>query len=200
METFTKKVVKKHILHLPIKIGSHGILTPSLTLIQINLKSIKKNKNAGSTRTMLRGRPDEVTIEGHGYVPEIFRDETKAIICSETDDRGGWWSVLLISEFTDEIRAIPNIIWNVKVNWQQLNHSPVAEYNYSYEAITVKCKYCGKRFSHTELKSDVSSIGDEYNSEEIYSNTVCPICKAWDCVDIKYETIEEALERKKDNE
>lgn len=71
-------------------------------------------------------------------------------------------------------------------------HEPEPEYFYEYENIEIKCKVCKNKFTLYELESDciISEDGDK-----ICSDTVCPICGSFNCCDIEYEKIEDALKR-----
>ncbi len=62
------------------------------------------------------------------------------------------------------------------------------KYLYEYEDKQVQCRECDSIFDHLELEYDC-----EYDGAE--SNAVCPICEAWNCCDVEYEDIEEAIQR-----
>ena len=35
----------------------------------------------------------------------------------------------------------------------------------------------------------------DWDSDDITSNTICPVCGKWDCCKVEYETIEDALKK-----
>lgn len=72
--------------------------------------------------------------------------------------------------------------------------TPSPQYLFEYEPMNVRCGYCNAEFPIEDLKED--SIWDDGGDTPICD--ICPKCNEADCVreEIKYETIEEALERK----
>lgn len=62
----------------------------------------------------------------------------------------------------------------------------------TYDPLKVECEYCGSIFDHSHLNSDGEEICGVYNS----SDTICQVCGAWDCCEVEYESIENALNRK----
>lgn len=64
-------------------------------------------------------------------------------------------------------------------------HYPLPKYNFKYVPTKVKCIECGAEFMDRELIYEDDMLGNQ-----------CPDCGAWDCVELEYETIEEALARK----
>lgn len=70
---------------------------------------------------------------------------------------------------------------------------PCPEWIYEFEPLAVTCNECGAQFDYGELQSDSGSDADSY------SDTVCPKCGEWNCVDnaIEIETVEQARARGK---
>ena len=120
--------------------------------ILIDLKSIRRNPDAGQTQSFVAGQIEEVR-DANGNVVGMTRD------------------------------VIP------------IPHAPAPDYLFKYEDTKVTCKDCGASFPYGELQADCVWLGDEEG--EAWSNTICPDCGAWDCVEIEYEYITEALERRK---
>lgn len=72
---------------------------------------------------------------------------------------------------------------------------PSPPYLFEYEPMLAKCVHCGAESSVEDFDDDWYFDGcDEYPVSDI-----CPNCKMPDAVEeeIKYETVEEALKRKK---
>lgn len=65
-------------------------------------------------------------------------------------------------------------------------HRPEPAYLYEYKPTSLQCSECGAHFNHTELQSDSFWDGDS----EYFSDTICPKCGAWNCLDVLYESID----------
>jgi len=68
-------------------------------------------------------------------------------------------------------------------------HGVHGKYLHSYTPTQVMCSNCGTTFLHTELQSD--SHYDGY-SGYLSMDDGCPSCGEWDCVELEYESINEA--------
>ena len=79
----------------------------------------------------------------------------------------------------------------------QVIHSmtPEPSFLFTYESLEVECGGCHARFDFSSLGSDSMDTGDD----DVYSDTVCPECGLFECLDgiMKIETIKQALKRLK---
>jgi hypothetical protein len=75
---------------------------------------------------------------------------------------------------------------------------PEGRWLYTYENPILICNMCGDGFHRIALRADACN----YGVDEVWSNTICPLCGAWDCVDLEFEqlTDEEFEVILKDNE
>jgi len=48
------------------------------------------------------------------------------------------------------------------------------------------CDNCGGRFKRNELQSDCMDSGD---GDEIFSDTICPLCGEWNCCELEFERL-----------
>jgi hypothetical protein len=163
-----------------------------MILIKINLKLIKKNPNAGKqTDKIFMGKT--ITFSGKGEVNEILKDGVNCFISEINQDVGGnnktYSGVLFDESLVLELGLLHGLTINVKNNYQTINHYPEPKYFFKYINTTVECDYFGETFKSNEFL--------EIEEDESYSLTGCPFCKAMDCCEVVYETIEEALLRKK---
>lgn len=62
-------------------------------------------------------------------------------------------------------------------------------YLYEYERIALQCEECDAIFSSDFLQTD-----DCFNNG-FTNDRVCPYCGVWDCCNVEWETLEEALQR-----
>ncbi len=71
--------------------------------------------------------------------------------------------------------------------------TPEPAFLYEFKPTEVVCKECGWKSDIYELKSDYTYCGEE----EVYSNSICPKCGEWDCVEggTHFETIPELEKR-----
>lgn len=85
-------------------------------------------------------------------------------------------------------KEIKHVQITINNNCNRINHMPIPTYSYNYEDKKVECDNCNSRFNYKSLKYDESS--------DNYSYSVCPVCGTWDCVELEYEKIEDALKRR----
>ena len=154
--------------------------------IPINLRSIKKNPNAGATVTYLPGRKvAEFTALSR---PAILKANEEYIITSVGN--GYITGVIKGQEAINKIiKDMPHdFSLNIKTEVVELNHMPEPYYFFEYRKIKVKCSSCGAQFDHSELETEESLSGD------LLFN-ICPRCQDINCCDIEYEKIGNALKR-----
>ena len=161
--------------------------------ILIDLSSIKRNENAGQTTTVLPGRK---TVSFEAYqLPEYFKHEENCIINQWTEIEGikkDFKGIIISEELIQKcIDEKPDVNISVDIERQYINHFPIPEYSYEYENTKVVCDSCEKEIMTKDLESEEFYDGED----DYFSDTVCPICGAFDCCDLIYESIEDALTR-----
>lgn len=159
--------------------------------IHIDKETIKKNPNVGNMVSFEPG-PVAVSLTAYNVDNKILDDDRVLILeYRATPEIIEMLSALITDHsFLDDIEKYTKE-YSIEYNRDiiRYSHLPEPEYFYSYQSVKVTCTACGSTFSSDELQSD--SI---YNGEdEFFSFSVCPICGAFDCCDIEYETISEAL-------
>ena len=72
---------------------------------------------------------------------------------------------------------------------------PEGKYLFEYEPTVLVCDSCGNGFGHGDLECDEMCFGDLDSSDydEMYSDSVCPFCHAWNCCEYRRETLQEVL-------
>ena len=172
--------------------------------ILINLTSIRSNPDYPSFGKKYVPGLKTITFSFKGEkLPEFFEDTVNCTLDRwEFNTNGtGYESIhgyitdhTLVSKILELPKAERNQ-FTVTLSQEQVEIRTLEEepkYLFDYEPTMVKCRYCGAEFDHEELGSD--SI---YNGmEDLYDDAVCPECDGWDCCEIEYETIQEALGRK----
>lgn len=160
--------------------------------IKINIKSIKKNSNAGNTITHIAGR--KTTVFTVKKLPPTFIDGKNCAITKYSVNAYGKF------DFTGHIidesllqecfkKKYKGLIINISSNVETIRHLPEPEYFYDYENIEIKCCGCGERVMTNDLECD--------SWDDSYSSTVCPKCREIFCCELEHELIENALLRLK---
>ncbi|HEY4756086.1 MAG TPA: hypothetical protein VIH28_08535 [Ignavibacteriaceae bacterium] len=162
------------------------------TLIKIDLDSIKRNENAGSTQTIF-----PVCLEFRfecEKLPKYLVDGENCYITTsqETD-------LDLKNIFTGVLSGSPELIdgfnlsdfTNIEIEQhaQTVNHLPIPEYSFQRENGIVTCSECGKNTNYF----DIQSI---HHPEYEIDNEICAYCRTVEPFDYEYESIEDALKRK----
>jgi len=162
--------------------------------VNIDLSSIKKNKDAGQTTTIIPGK--KTVSFWANQLPEYFKDGENCIIIEHTIKNGMEedFEGIITSEdlFQKCLDEKPDVTISVNVEHHRINHLPIPKYSYKYENIKIVCNNCGKEIYTNDLEAD--EVWDGRN--EHFSSTVCPKCGTFDCCHLVFETIEEALKRK----
>lgn len=170
--------------------------------IKIDLHSIKVNENAGSTVSRYPTNSEiEFSFAGDINNFKLIEELEKKKLCYIREI-----TYPSIDDNSDNIFKCNGLIFydsidfdNIKcinitthLNYVTLQHLPVDKYSYQYEDINIICSICGESFKLSELEYLENDDDWNYDSTE----TGCPICLGWDCCEIYYETIENALIRK----
>ncbi len=158
--------------------------------ILINLSSIKRNPNAGSTRSYASG-PVNITFEYEGEVPDYLIDGENFFMESWTEGPEGkrFTGVLKDHSLQDKLIADKNGSVTVNSERNVIHHMPEPSHHFNYEDTNVQCGQCEATFDFNKLESDENELGG-------YSATVCPECEAWHCCELDVEQLDEALIRK----
>jgi len=173
--------------------------------IEIDLDSINVNANAGNTITHI---PTTIEVkfdfigdyENFNLLKEFEKDKTcviTEITYFESNDKiikcnGILYNPNKISEF----KSIEYVNIEYNKNYVILNHFPIPKYSFKYIDSEVGCSECGSKFNFSELEAEEY----DFDGEDYYDTTTkCPKCNTWDCCEIEYETIENALIRLNNN-
>lgn len=176
-----------------------------MKLIKIDLRTIKENPNAGNTLHEIQGTPT-AELKLNGVTEREYKALEKMIIVYsksvsipdclfKIEARVKTKYIEKIFPVLERLELDGKFELTVYNNNQVINSmTPEPKYHYKYLNTKVKCGFCGAKFVHDELQTDwvVGPDGDD-----IPHDNVCPKCGEIECVEIKYETIEEALKRKK---
>jgi len=161
-----------------------------VTLIRIDRKSIKVNKNAGSRMSHVAG-PREVTFDCEGELPKELVDGKNCHIVSWQDRNGKrfWTHGYIIDAETEKLlwdkiaeKKLTGFNLKMERNLQAIYHPPISKYSFKYKDKKLICGECKGKITYSTLQSDSRGFGD-------YSDTICPICGAWDCVQLEFENI-----------
>lgn len=166
--------------------------------ILINLASIELNPEYVGNSGARRYEPGTIsyTFTCYGELPSQFNEKNVSFtyLFSDPNQSEGIifdMSSIDITALQEEIKT-KNIKITITGERELIDVSTIdiPKYNFVYEPTFVKCEECNATFSHEYLESDVADCGDNYSSQ------VCPVCGEWDCCEIEYEDIQEALLRK----
>jgi len=169
--------------------------------IFIEIATLRKNPNAGSTRSFV---PQQITYSSMEiqHIPEL--DAISKII-----ERGSAGIKRLYLSEEDSEKAHKICIdskqdKNVSFNWHRPvviteNYIPEPDWFYKYD--TCVCQSCGWVGKYEELQSEeCSETIDDLNEydEEYRLHEICPRCHTANCLgfDVSFESIEECLIRK----
>jgi hypothetical protein len=177
-----------------------------MNLVKIDLRTLKKNPNAGNTVSYVYGSFDAsisfVVNKGWATFQESMEEMSYPTKIMQTANKDGIHLQVECkvkdkykSDIVDRLLELgvkqKDIEYTIKNDTQTIFHAPEREYFFEYLDTKVKCEECGEKFKHTEL--DFDEMWDEEG--ESYCDTVCPKCRAWYCCDLRYEKVEEALAR-----
>jgi hypothetical protein len=170
-----------------------------MTKILIDLKTIERNPDyAPGTRQYANKGPMRITFKCNGPLPESFKEYDNILInnniIKNTENDSYYYEGTVIGEL--DIPALQKEIpvKDLTLHWErevmEVSNLGDSEWYFKYEPTFVTCTECGSMFSHEYLESDEANRGDNYSSE------VCPVCGEWDCCEVEYEDIRDALKRK----
>jgi hypothetical protein len=156
-------------------------------LIKIDKASIVKNQDAGEpikhkgrlelTVTFSKDHPDD--LEDMFTITEVIQScdfqEVTAILNGDPVEGLAYLMSFDHDMYPCRITQSTNIIDT---------YMYVPPYSYNYVSTRVTCGTCGVACDHTDLLEDTS----EYDSFR-YSDTICPYCKEWDCVELEFEQL-----------
>jgi len=161
--------------------------------IKIDRNSIKENKNAGSTRTMMMGEwrceaelkslPPSELIAGKGaFIKRIsYRDMEHGV---DTPMIDSCTVVINDPKLIEEFSKIPGAVIKQDNNYVDIRHSPIPKYSFEYEDTDIECDSCGAKVKREDI------ISDWYHE---YSYQECPHCGEIDTFDYEFEEFDESM-------
>lgn len=178
-----------------------------MTLIKIDLKSIKENPDAGNTVSHANGMVEAYIIfKCQNKEVDRIKGELKDNVYISVEDYIFDFGIVELQGFVNHNyldKIIPkllelgvkneNIKYSVTNNVIPIYHAPEPKYFYKYLKTKVECDHCSAKFKHSELKDEEWYDGDDV----IYATNTCPKCGGSHCCDLEFEKIEDALRRKK---
>jgi hypothetical protein len=170
--------------------------------ILFNLKSIRTNPEGGRTSTFI-SMGNTITFEcTNDKLPDFFIDGknifveyTQSMMSWEQIKRNVKYSGIIYDPYVLEkcIEEKPlGLSITVSRNIGELHHLPAPHHYGKYMNVKLKCKFCKATIMSADLKEEDNDDDDAY----AYSEKVCPKCGEWECVDIEYENINDALRRR----
>ena len=154
--------------------------------IKILRSSIKKNPNAGSTVTYIKGLKT-ATFEIKGNIPDLVKEvpffitEYQIEADSMIFARGSINGPIEPETLALWIKNIPNLNINIDQGINRIEHMPEPNYLFEYETKELECEECG-------TFSNILHISMEDGLPE------CPSCFRWGTFpEYEYEGIDEAL-------
>lgn len=160
-----------------------------MTIIPIDKSSIKKNRDAGSTRSHIFG-VQETTFKVKCTVSEF--DELKSqkeqvIITTWTEPINGIITAtghLFNADFYKILKGEWEV--NVNNNIETISHLPIPDYSYRYENTPIECDNCKNKIPFKDIQHDCFRLDDMDTDYDI-----CPICKQVDTFEYKFQSIDE---------
>jgi hypothetical protein len=168
-----------------------------MKIIKIDKSTIKRNPNAGSTQTIIKG-PTEAMFKIEGsHIPKwiykepfIITEEERELVASKSKSKSA-----IIKRISGVINGPitsdqlgnwknHNLTININFNHQVIDHFPEPDYFFNYKETYLKCKHCKNKVEIDEIETDW--INDEYEVK------ICLICKAENSFPkYKYQTLKE---------
>lgn len=168
------------------------------TTVLIDLKSIKKNPNAGQTRMRVYGAK-EITFDTNSPLPDFMEKEKDCILLTWQDGEGPTESSYILVDFTKYEELITWALtlqkpyyfnWKVNNNIQTIEHSPIPLCSFKWTNPLIRCSNCKKRTRYKKIIVDYDDLGDTVD--------YCPKCKEPNSFGvINLEPIQTALKRMK---
>lgn len=178
-----------------------------MSLIKIDLRTLKKNPNAGNTVSYRQGKIEaELNFVCYNHkILEKIQDMIYPISQTVKLPDGicevhALVKQKYINKIFDKLLKLgvkaENIQYTLKNNVEPIYHRPEPEYFYKYLRTKVKCEHCFEEFPHNYLEDDERY--DEESGDYYFVTNICPACGAGHCCDYSLETLEQALRRKND--
>jgi hypothetical protein len=186
-----------------------------MTLIPIDRDSIQRNERAGQSTSYVCGPKKPISLSlGWRSLPEnteriilflvdLIEKDGGFVPRRQVETYGGKIDAVLGTDVTegqavDFCKRLPELLrpfggflntdecgLALPTRLEPVYHYPIPPYSYKHAPTDVTCSTCGKTFKHAELKSDSYYDGED----DIYSNTICPVCGAWGCCEVEFERI-----------
>lgn len=156
-----------------------------MKIIKIDRSTIKKNSNAGSTRSYLQG-PYHATfaIESDDIPAWLLKAPFYPTEWSEREMRGEI-SGKITEEMIEKFKTVKGLTVNIHREPIVIDHFPEADYFYEYKETKLKCKFC-------KNKIDVDDIEEDWLDD--IPVMVCPVCRHINTFpDYKYEKIGDVI-------
>ena len=167
--------------------------------IKIDLRTIKINKDAGSTISNIHnGTTCYISFENkQPEIPSILKKYNAIIFSIQGEINKGPFCIKarlikIPRNFKTLSKKLKKFSYNIHFQHQIIYHEPIPEYSYDYLPTKVKCNECSAKFKHTELRSDICYDGEG----DCYMADICPSCSVSDCCDLQFERIDNALNKK----
>ena len=153
-------------------------------LIKIDRRTVKKNPNAGSTVSYIRGaKSAEFVYKGKGLHNYLIED--KNCIVTEIDYVKNILRGIITEPVTQKLIIRISLDDKCNISMEQettrIDHLPEPDHFYKYRKTKVQCDECKGWFDHNTLQSD--------DFMDCYSDRICPLCREWDCCQLKYESL-----------
>lgn len=155
-----------------------------MKIIQINRKTIKKNRDAGATKTCIK-LGEEITFSGNRNLINKSLEEDKDYFITEEDFDGNVSGCLYDPGLVD-VLIKKGIKISRKISYQEVNHLPNPAYSFKYKNTRIKCTSCNKGITIKKLEelSDYDGEGNMLRK--------CPKCGEYDSFEeFRYEKISE---------
>lgn len=170
--------------------------------ILIDLNSIEENEDAGANVTYEQDTA-RCTFKGSHIPLEYLKDDrfifgTYSYHSSNDGNPyisgSGYITGAIDTDLLDEVKGLMDIEITRPV--REICHKPIPKYSYSFENVEINCSNCGASNNLEDLvEREITIPKDLYEYTEY---DCCPNC--YEPQQIKYETIDEALKRNKDDE
>lgn len=173
-------------------------------LVKINKKSIKKNPNAGQTKTSvlvgikatfdLKGELPNYFIDGENVIIEEIKNNNSLNWLKEyfptLEYRGIFINPNNVQDLIDKcIKDKINIKYEITYNYTDITHLPEPIWFYKYRKTYVKCCNCKSKVS-------VDNIEHDYCDEVDVWYEKCPVCYSIGTFPtIKYEKIDDIVNK-----
>lgn len=161
--------------------------------ILVDLRTIKKNPEAGKTHFLVEGRRDFYGKYKGAQLPKDM-EPFCFVTYQEFNTNGAF------TEFHSKGQADMDVLKGHEKDIEgltfthtphEINTRPQPKYLYDYEKTKLECSNCGSKVRHDHIESDWAFDGED----EVYTEW-CPICKEVGTFPAReYESITEALKR-----